>query len=374
MPEQPNHNGAQQSGSDYLIVGLTDTLYGVEARLVREVVRLPEVTPMEDAPHFIVGVINLRGRVVPVLDLNMRLGRLPQESYLLSDSVVVLEQAAQPEGQGPLLGLLVNEIREIVALQAADWEATPVFEEFARTGGSGHEAGGRRYRFVEGVAKVGEDLVMLLAIEHLLHVHPSDWGGENGEEGADPTETLTARRRFNPQGSESTQKLFHERARRLRQRLDQQDQAEKVSLAIVRLHGELLGVNLHGVTGFAKVAKVTPIPCCPPHIAGGMNLRGEVLILVDLRHVLDLPTSGQDLMPEKALVVPLGTHAVGVLVHDVVDVIHVQAGEIAATPAAASTLRGEHLQGAVPYQQQMLGILNVQAILADSALLVNEEV
>ncbi|MEO5340868.1 MAG: chemotaxis protein CheW [Magnetococcus sp. MYC-9] len=364
MRDQPHHD-SQPEGSEYLIVNLTDTLYGVDARQVREVIRLPEVTPLEDAPHFIIGVINLRGRVVPVLDLNSRLGHLPQERYLLSDAVVVLEQGDL------LLGLLVNEVREVVSLTVEDWEMAPLFEALPET----PEAGMRRYRFVQGVAKLEDDLVMLLATEHLLHVQPSDWTGQEQEEsGGEGVEGLTPRRRFNPVGDTAALPVFHERARRLRQQLDQQAMEERVSLAIVRLHGELLGVDLRGVSGFTRLSKVTPVPCCPAHIAGSMNLRGEVLVLVDVRQILNLTTTGSEQGMEKAVIVSLGQYEVGVLVHEVVDVIHIQQTDMAATPTAASALRGEHLQGAVPYGKQMLGILNIQAILADPALLVNEEV
>ncbi|MEO5348680.1 MAG: chemotaxis protein CheW [Magnetococcus sp. YQC-3] len=370
MQEQPN---PQSTEGEYLVVSLTDTLYGLDARSVREVVRLPEITSLEDAPLFILGVINLRGRVVPVLDLNNRLGHPSLETHLLSDAVVVLEQGDL------LLGLLVNEVREIVTLEAGDWESTPRFEPWVETAAGDQqpaaEVATRRYRFVQGVAKVGEDLVMLLALDHLLHVQPADWlGGGEAEGGPEAVEPLTIRRRFNPLGDATTQKIFHERAGRLRQPPDQQQLEERVSLAIVRLHGEMLGINLTGVTGFAKVHKVTPVPCCPGHIAGSMNLRGDVLTLVDLCRILDLPTSAPDQSMEKAVVLPMGNHVVGVLVHDVLDVIHLQPTEITGTPTAATALRREHLSGAMPYGKQMLGILNIQAILADPALVVNEEV
>ncbi|MEO5362478.1 MAG: chemotaxis protein CheW [Magnetococcus sp. DMHC-8] len=369
---------ASDHNPEYLIVNLTGTLYGVAACLVREVVRLPEITPMEDAPVFIVGVINLRGRVVPVLDLNSRMGRSSPGCYALSDAVVVLEQPGTTQIPIPLLGLLVNEVREIVTLAETDWESAPRFEaqeEAAVMGEWPEGGGGRRYRMVQGVAKVGEELVMLLAMDHLLHVQPADWMVESGEEeGPAGTEPPTWRRRFHPTFDAAAQPVFRERARRLRQRPDQQETDALLSLAIIRLHGEMLGVELRGVTGFAKVNKVTPVPCCPPHIAGSMNLRGEVLTLVDLRQVLDVTDAGTDQTMEKAVVVSMGHHDVGILVHDVIDVIHIPATELAATPAAASRLRGEHLQGAVPYGKHMLGILNLQAILANAALLVNEEV
>jgi purine-binding chemotaxis protein CheW len=369
MPEQTTDN-AQETTEAYLIVALTECLYGVDAHRVQEVVRLPEITLLEDAPLFVMGVINLRGRVVPVLDLGSRLGRSFQERYLLTDSVVVLEQA-----QG-LLGLLVNEVREIVTLTRQDWDATPRFDalEEGLEGGDGAQ---RRYRFVKGVARVDDALIMLLTLDHLLHTQRAEWLPEGAveRENGEGEAALPLRPRLLPEGGEAAQSIFRSRAQRLRQRLEQQELEEQLSLAIVRLQGELLAVELKGVTGFAKVNKVTPVPCCPPHVVGCMNLRGEVLILVDLCQVLDLPTAtGIEQNMEKAVVVSLGQHEVGVMVHDVVDVIHVQASALAATPLAASAFRGEHLLGSVSYSKQMLGILNVQAMLADPALLVNEEV
>lgn len=365
MQEQPDKN-------DYLIFELTEKWYGVDARLVREIVRLPEITPMEDAPVFILGVMNVRGRVVPVLDLNCRLGRLPQEHYRLADSVVVLEQS------GRLLGLLVNDVREVTALDETDMERMPSFEEFEP----------RRYRFIQCVAKLGEALVMLLAPQHLLHVYPLEVAEGGEEHGVEGGEVLTARRRFNPEGGAAEQTVFRERARRLMQVPEQQILQNLISLAVVRLHDALLGVDLTMVAGFAKVRHVTPIPCCPEHIAGSMNLRGDVLTLVDISRILGLSVKvsgiveraegrgggGKVAEVDKVVIVPMGRFEVGVLVQDVVDIIHLQKTKMAAAPTAASALRKEHLQGAIPYGKKMLGVLDVQAILADPALLVNEEV
>ena len=349
--------------SDYLIFNLTDKLYGVDARLVRETVRLPEITPMEDAPGFILGVINLRGRVVPVLDLNCRLGRLPQAYYRLSDSVVILEQS------GIFLGLIVNEVLQVTRLGQTDIETIPSFEEFEP----------RRYRFIQNIAKLDESLVMLLAPHHLLHVYPSEPIAEdedNGHEGmADGSESLTPRRRFNPEGGEETSKIFRERARRLMQQSEQHLFEEMVSLAIVRLNDEVLGVDLTVASGFAKARQVIPIPCCPSYIAGSMNLRGDILTLVDIRQILGLATDDNTSGDMgKVVVVQTGKFEVGVLVHEVVDIIHLRRTEQVAAPTAASSLRKEHLQGAIPYHGKMVGILNLRAILANPALLVNEHV
>lgn len=351
----------QANKNDYLIFALTDKLYGLDARLVREIVRLPEITPMEDAPVFILGVINLRGRVVPVLDLNSRLGRLPQEHYRLADSVVVLEQSGS---SGSLLGLLVNEVREVTSLDAADIDVVPSFEEFEP----------RRYRFIQCVAKLEETLVMLLAPQHLLHVYQLEVE-DGGEDNAAAAEVLTAQRRFNPEGGAAELEIFRKRARRLMQLPEQQFLGHLLPLAVVRINDEMLGIDLTMVAGFAHVRQVTHIPCCPEHIKGSMNLRGDVLTLVDVSRILGLAaTASTDGGMDKIVVVQMGRFEVGVLVHEVVDIIHLQQAEMAVAPTAASALRREHLQGAVSYDKKMLGVLNVKAILADPALLVNEEV
>ena len=343
---------------DCLIFSLTGKLYGVAVPLVREIVRLPEVTPMEDAPGYVVGVMNLRGRVVPVLDLNVRMGRLPQPVYHLSDAVVVLEWG------GTSLGIIINDVREVRSLNPGEVDDVPAFEE----------SEGRRHRFINGVARVGEALVMLLDPEHLLHLHPGDVGDDEDDEERERTpEVLTEQRRFNPGASEADLGVFRERALRLMHALESREVTGLTAMAVVRLHGELLAVDLGCVKGFAQARQVTAIPCCPEHVVGGMNLRGTILTVVDLTRVLGLHAE-QGERSERVMVAEVGALTVGVLVNEVVDVIHLRAGEIVRAPTAAGALRKEHLKGAARYGEGMLGILNLEAILTSRSLLVNEDV
>ncbi len=356
-----------EKNRDCLIFDLTGKLYGVAVPLVQEIVRLPEITPMEDAPSFIVGVMNLRGRVVPVLDLNIRLGRLPQPVYHLSDAVVVLEW------RGVFMGIIINDVREVRRLGPEEIDSVPAFEE----------SDIRRHRHVLGVARVEEELVMLLDPEHLLHILPveclpDDEGEEKDKEKEKEKEPplelpLTEQRRFNAGASEAERTVFRERARRLMNTLEAREVSALEAMAVVQLHGESLAVGLNCVRGFARLRQVTPVPCCPDHIVGGMNLRGSILTLVDITRVLGL-TSQPDRAPTHIMVAEVNSLTVGVLVNDVVDVIHLRTGEIAKAPTAAGSLRKEHLKGAAHYGEGMLGILNLETILTNQSLQVSEEV
>ena len=191
----------------------------------------------------------------------------------------------------------------------------------------------------------------------------------------DGAESLSARRHFNAEEGETAQRLFRERARRLMQSAEQHHFKQRISLAVIRLNEEMLGVNLSLVAGFSKVRHVTPIPCCPPHIVGSMNRRGDVLTLVDLSQHIGITTPvGASEKKNTIVIARMGHTEVGVLVHEVVDIVHLHPHEIAAAPTAASILRKEHLQGAIPYRDKMLGVLNIQTILDNPVLLVNEEV
>src|SRR5690349_14814383 len=90
----------------HLIFTLRGSVYGVPASAVREILWLPELTPVEESPRYVAGVLNLRGRIVPVIDLNIRFGLAPRRCRL-EDSVIILE------GEGSLAGLIVTAVRDV---------------------------------------------------------------------------------------------------------------------------------------------------------------------------------------------------------------------------------------------------------------------
>ena len=89
----------------HLIFTLRGGVYAVPASAVREILWLPELTPVEESPRYVAGVLNLRGRIVPVIDLNVRFGHAPRP-YHLEDSVILFEW------EDAIAGLIVNSVRD----------------------------------------------------------------------------------------------------------------------------------------------------------------------------------------------------------------------------------------------------------------------
>jgi purine-binding chemotaxis protein CheW len=123
--------------------------YGVPITSLHEIVRVPEITVVPDAPVYLEGVINLRGRIVSVMDLRKRFGE-KQVALNKQNRILVVEHS------GKLAGLIVDSASEVLKIPAADVEPPPsVFQE-----------GG--LNCVSGLGKVKGRLVVLLDMNRLL--------------------------------------------------------------------------------------------------------------------------------------------------------------------------------------------------------------
>ncbi len=123
--------------------------FGVPVSKVREIVRVPEITPVPDLPEFIKGVINLRGRIVAVVDMSKRLGTAGAGGKK-ANRVLILEIG------GSLTGLVVDSVSEIIKLDEEAIEPPP--EMISSIGAE----------YVTGLGRHKDRLFVLLEIEKLL--------------------------------------------------------------------------------------------------------------------------------------------------------------------------------------------------------------
>ena len=134
-----------------VVFNIGKELYGVGIESVHEIVKVPEITEVPDAPAFLQGVINLRGKIVPVVDLRKRLN-LQGKDRTKSSRVLITEN------EGRLVGLFVDAVSEVLKLAPDAVEAPP--EMISSIG----------VEYITGVAKVEERLIILLALDKVLSV------------------------------------------------------------------------------------------------------------------------------------------------------------------------------------------------------------
>jgi purine-binding chemotaxis protein CheW len=108
----------------YLTVVLDNEAYGIAVLKVREIIRLQKITPVPQMPDFVKGVINLRGRVIPIVDLRVKFGL---RAEFAERTCIVVVQVKLPTEQTVQMGLIVDTVEEVVTLQAGEIEPTPEF-------------------------------------------------------------------------------------------------------------------------------------------------------------------------------------------------------------------------------------------------------
>ena len=129
--------------------------YGLELSQTREIIEYNGITQVPLMPSFLRGVINLRGDVVPVIDLAIRLGRKAIEVQKRTCIIVV---ELDNSDQHHVLGLLADAVSEVIEIEAADIEDAPSFGANIRA------------EFIQGIAKQGEEFVVLLDANNTLSI------------------------------------------------------------------------------------------------------------------------------------------------------------------------------------------------------------
>jgi purine-binding chemotaxis protein CheW len=136
-------------GGKYLTFILAGEEYGLEILKVHEILSLLPITRVPRTPTFVRGVINLRGRVIPIIDLRLKLGMPMGEEGTSTCTIVVHVQGVQ-------IGLLVDSVREVLAIADADIDDAPSFGVDVNTD------------FILGIGKSNGRVKLLLDIERVL--------------------------------------------------------------------------------------------------------------------------------------------------------------------------------------------------------------
>jgi len=153
MKNQTGSSERDREGK-YLTFSLGSEEYGIGILKVKEIIGMMRITPVPQTPDFVKGVINLRGKVIPVIDLRLRFG-MDENGYTERTCIVVVEIGGS--GAKMHIGVVVDSVSEVLNIKGADIEDTPSF-------GSNLETD-----YVLGMAKTGGGVKILLDIDCILN-------------------------------------------------------------------------------------------------------------------------------------------------------------------------------------------------------------
>lgn len=248
------------SGSEQVFqFRLGDGVYAVPVSAVVEVVLVPELQPLDERPPHYVGMMSLRGEVLAVLDLQVRMGRAPSE-YGIRDKLLVLEHEHRS------FALLVHSTEGVV--DCPPDAAQPSGIRTAKTSNC-----------IQEILKIDEKLVMRLDLSQVLAA------GEEAipEAGRSRVTAKTAEERA----------ILRKRADSLQLSLSPLENETQQPMAVAEISGELFAFDLRHVREFCDIGMIARVPCVPDFIVGNANVRGEVLTVIDIRRELNLPVQGR---------------------------------------------------------------------------------
>lgn len=160
----------------YLTFTLGTGIFAIGIGAIKEIIEYEPVTAVPLMPPFVRGVINLRGAVVPVIDLSAHFGHSPTQITRRS-CVVIVETSANGERQD--LGVVVDAVNAVVAIPTTDIEPPPPFATTSRA------------HFIRGMGRVSASLVILLDLDHVLAAEELAGLTELGNLGAPADETAS---------------------------------------------------------------------------------------------------------------------------------------------------------------------------------------
>lgn len=338
----------------YYLVRIRDGYYALPAQSVIETLKMTPITPLEGSPPGLAGVISLRSRAIAVIDFAPYTGQ-SSDPCKPTDYIIILEMNKKS------VGLIVNTIENIVTLetsQIGSVTASPTSPDLLP--------------YALGMLYLEEKLVVLLNLEQLFAILYQAQDNKTlattlsyPERNTAPAQTPFTKLKTeditkDPKAPSSTLQSWEEIAPRS-------------AYAIVELNREWYGIPLHKVRGFADLKQLTPIPCCPPYILGSTVLRGDSLIVIDVRILLEIDSQDRRDF-KKILLLDYQGEMIGVAVHDICDVVEIAQENIGPVPTTLIYIKNSCLLGVVSHQGRMVTLANFSQRLMDSTLTINETV
>jgi len=281
VSQHEQQEGAESQHQQLVVFNLGECEYAIPITQVREIIRVPQITPVPQAPEAIVGVTSLRNELLAVMSLKRKLG-------LASGPDDGGKRVLVAELPGRRLGLLVDAVSEVLFVQADCIEETP---EMARAAG--------RNDALCGIANLqdGRRLITLIDPNALV------------DEAALEAISRSAESQVEGTGDHD-------------QRDVDEQTGDSSQMVVFRLSDVECACDIAYVQEIVRMCRITPIPQAPEWVRGVVNLRGTVLPVLDLKKRLGMESQGDD-SAARIVVLDVEQRQIGLIVDGVSEVLSV---------------------------------------------------
>lgn len=345
----------------YMIFNLESRLYAAPAESIVEVIKLPMLNTPESLPEYIVGILNLRGKIINILDIRTLLGIEPK-TYTKDDCILVLSY------NNTTWGLIVDSVNNVFNIGADQLSQTPYGINEVNT-------------LIRNVAKTENGLLAILNLDFISSIVSSTQDKVSIEEikkqfNSPALKNLPLKIEHKFCKDNKSIEIFNKRALELQTELKLSIEKEKTRdqrFVSFLLHNELYAVSLKYIREFSKVFNLSVIPCVPEFYIGLSNLRGEFIPVLDIKGFLGISKTK---ITEKSKIIFVSTPKmqVGVLVDEVFDIINVSSDKIN-KPGIMQLDKSKYTSGEIIFDDRtVINIFDIDKFLMEERLIIEEAV
>jgi purine-binding chemotaxis protein CheW len=338
------------SDKQHLIFGLHGTVYGISADFVREICGLPELYSLATAPSDILGIFNWRSQMVPVMHLDLRFGR-GFSGCNVTDRVIMVQW------QNTYVGIVAHEVFDVRTINPQPLDLALIQ---ARQSSIDRN-------FITGIAQSDETPVTCLDLDRLIRdpdamstLDPHDLPVLAGAD-ADFFS------RCCPQATVAERATFASRAAQLKiSTIQTQSQVAEEGVLVVQIGTQYIGFPLELIVDVDALDRfsLSIVPVAPQSILGQINWRGEILPLLELGSVLQIPV----LPRQEIVVVQIDNLKIGIGVDQIFDVCYLATAAIESLPIATNRQLSTYLRGVTKYADSLMYLLELQQLVKSEFL------
>jgi purine-binding chemotaxis protein CheW len=332
------------SANQNLLFGLHGSLYGISTTFVREICWLPELYSLATAPVDTIGIFNWRSRMVPVMHLDLRFGR-SFSGCNVTDRVIVVEF------QGTYLGIVAHEVYDVQLLAPVPLDLALIQSRQSQIDRN----------FIVGIAQSNDTPVACLDLDRLIR--EPDVVAALGEE---PAIMAGANADFYsrccPEATVADRATFATRALQLKESvIKAQSTTTEAGVLVVQIGTEYIGLPLELTIDVDALDRfvLSPVPVAPPYLLGQLNWRGEILPLLELGGVLQIPT----LPRQELVIIQVDNVKIGIAVDRIFDVFYLATDRIDELPLSVNDRLRGYLSGVTKYADGLMYLVKLQELI-----------
>jgi len=342
------NNNSSLTTELYMTFNLSDRIYAFPAKQIIEIVQLPALTVLEKMPDHIVGMMNLRGKIINVIDLRKFLG-IPQIPYSSDHQVLIIKSVDET------IGIITDFVNDVIQFDTQNLERLPYHSQ---------------EKYISGIYKNSDNIVALLDLDKIV----ADIETTNVV-----ITNLSSNESYNllPVDSTSLEKL-KKRAIKLQKELkidNDNTNYQENHFVSFSLNGEIYCISLKFVKEFCKVKSfaITPVPCVPEFIPGLINHRGNFTTIIDVKSFLQIPKT-EITEKTKIIVIKSSNFQVGLLVDDVYDILNIPTEKITHNSPVKFEKNKFSMAEVILENNTVMNILDLDKLLSDEKLFIEDAI